>query len=383
MRFEFTTAARIVFGRGTVAQLPTIAHEFGDRVLVVTGRNPARFAPVLDALRTAGLVLSIFSIAGEPTLQDVRDGAALARAECDLVVGLGGGSAIDAAKAIAALAANSGEPLDYLEVIGEGRALENDPLPFISVPTTAGAGAEVTRNAVLGSPEQGVKASLRSARMLAKAAIVDPDLTLGLPPEITAYTGLDAFTQLLEPLVSKRANAMTDLFCLEGLKRVRVSLLRAFRQGSDEDARESMSFASLLGGLALANAGLGVVHGFAAPLGGMLPVPHGALVAAVLPHGIEMNIQALRERAPGSDALIHYQQAARLLTSAAHAQAEDVTGWVTQLCGELDIVGLRALGLEPQQIPELVEKAAHANSMKANPIALTPDELIAIAERAL
>lgn len=383
MRFEFATAARIAFGRGAAQQLPALAREFGVRVLVVTGSNPDRFSDITGALQGTGLAVGFFLLSGEPTLNDIRRGVVLARQGCDVVIGLGGGSAIDAAKAIAALTPNSGEPLDYLEVIGQGHPLENEPLPFIAVPTTAGTGAEVTRNAVLGSPEHGVKASLRGRQLLAKAALVDPDLTLGVPPEVTAYTGLDAFTQVLEPFVSIRANVMTDLFCLEGLKRIRISLLRAFHQGADRDARESMSIASLLGGLALANAGLGVVHGFAAPLGGMLHAPHGALVAAVLPHGIEINIQALRSRARDSGALTRYRQAACLLTGDSHAQPEDLAAWVTYLCGELGIIGLRAFGLQPGQIPQLVEKAARANSMKANPIELTAEELTAIAERAL
>ena len=383
MRLEFATAGRILFGSGMIARLPAIACEFGKRALFVTSQNRDRARPVARALTAEGLELIWFSISGEPVLEDIRQGVQAARQRCDLVIGLGGGSAIDAAKAIAALAPNSGEPLDYLEVIGKAQQLEQEPLPFLAIPTTAGAGAEVTRNAVLGSPEHGVKVSLRSARMLAKVALVDPDLTLSLPPEITAYTGLDAFTQLLESYVSQRANAMTDLFCVEGLKRVRISLLRAFHDGNDRDARESMSFASLLGGMALANAGLGVVHGFAAPLGGMLEAPHGALVAAVLPHGVEANIHALRKRASNSETLGRYQHLARLLTGDPHAQAEDLAAWISQLCGRLGVLGLRALGLEPERIPELVEKAARASSMHANPIVLTEEELVSIAERAL
>ena len=383
MRLEFATAGRILFGSGMIARLPAIACEFGKRALFVTSRNRDRARPVARALTAEGLELIWFSISGEPVLEDIRQGVQAARQKCDLVIGLGGGSAIDAAKAIAALVPNSGEPLDYLEVIGKAQQLAHEPLPFLAIPTTAGAGAEVTRNAVLGSPEHGVKVSLRSARMLAKVALVDPDLTISLPPEITAYTGLDAFTQLLESYVSQRANALTDLFCIEGLKRVRISLLRAFHDGNDRDARESMSFASLLGGMALANAGLGVVHGFAAPLGGMLEAPHGALVAAVLPHGVEANIHALRRRASNSETLSRYQHLARLLTGDPHAQAEDLAAWISQLCGELGVLGLRALGLEPERIPELVEKAARASSMQANPIVLTEEELMSIAERAL
>jgi alcohol dehydrogenase class IV len=383
MRFELATAARIIFAPGSLADLPDIAHEFGGRALVVTGRNTSRAAPALAKLQQAGIASPIFFVDGEPTLDTVRAGVQVARNSCDLVISFGGGSAIDAGKAIAALASNSGEPLDYLEIIGQGRALEHAPLPFIAIPTTAGTGSEVTRNAVLGSPEHGVKASLRSPLMLPKIALIDPELTLDLPPGITASTGLDALTQLIEPYVSIRANAFTDLFCIEGIKRVRACLLRAYANPHDHAARESMSFASLLGGLALANAALGVVHGFAAPLGCMLNAPHGALCAAVLPHGVGINIQALRRRAPEHDALRKYRDIARILTDDPDAEAEDITLWLTTLCHQLSIAPLRAHGLERQQISALVDKAARANSMKGNPIPLTPEELTEMAERAL
>ncbi len=314
MQFEFATAARIVFRCGAIADLPRLAREFGTRALLTSGRNAHRAAPVVAALDSAGIECSIFPVSGEPTVNLVREGAVVARRGCEFVIGFGGGSAIDAGKAIAALASNSGEPLDYLEVIGRARPLERASLPFIAVPTTAGTGAEVTRNAVIGSPEHGVKASLRSPMMLAKIALIDPELTLDLPPTVTANTGLDTLTQLIEPYVSVRANPMTDLFCVEGLKRVTSSLDRAFRHGHDIAARESMSFASLLSGLALANAGLGVVHGFAGPLGGMFDAPHGGICAALLPHGIVVNIRALRARDPNGNALQRYTEIARVLT---------------------------------------------------------------------
>jgi alcohol dehydrogenase class IV len=383
MQFEFATAGRIVFAPGALDSAPKIVREFGERVLVITGRNRTRAAPFVEALERAGSKASVFAIDGEPSLEAVRKGAQAARHDCSVVVGFGGGSAMDAAKAIAALAPNSGEPLDYLEVIGAGKPLEHAPLPVIAIPTTAGTGAEVTRNAVLGSPEHRVKASLRSPLMLPKAAIVDPDLTLDVPNAITAATGLDTLTQLIEPFVSSRANRMTDLFCREGLKRVSGALPRAFRNGRDRGARESMSFASLLSGLALANAGLGVVHGFAAPLGGMLEAPHGALCAAVLPHGMAMNIRALRERAPESNALARYAEIAGILTDNAHSTPEDGVAWVRTLCEQLAIPPLGAYGLHAEQIPHLADQASKANSMKANPIRLTMDELIEIARLAL
>lgn len=383
MRFEFAAATRIMFAPGASKQLPQTAREFGSRALVVTGRNAARVAPIVTALEDAGVTCQKFSVDGEPTLEMVRQGAQAARGKYELIIGFGGGSAIDAGKAIAALATNSCEPLDYLEVIGDARPLKNAPLPFIAVPTTAGTGAEVTRNAVLGSPEHKVKASLRSPLMPAKVALIDPDLTLELPPEVTVNTGLDALTQVIEPYVSTRANALTDAFCSEGMHRIAASLTKAVDNGQDRPARESMCFAALLGGLALANAGLGVVHGFAAPLGGMLNAPHGALCAAVLPHAITVNIRALRERAPECESLERYREAARILTANVNAEAEDCARYVADLCRELSVASLRAYDLKPEQIPEVVEKAAKANSSKTNPIRLTTAELTDIATRAL
>jgi len=383
MRFEFATAARIVFAPGASKQLPEIARGFGSRALVVTGRNSARAAPTVEPLEQAGVAYQLFPVDGEPTVPLVREGARAARGNCDLVIGFGGGSAIDAAKAISALATNSGEPLDYLEIIGDARPLENLPLPFIAVPTAAGTGAEVTRNAVLGSPEHKVKASLRSPFMLAKVALIDPDLTMDLPPQVTVNTGLDALTQVIEPYVCTRANSFTDGFCWEGMKRIAASLTRVVRNGHDRAARESMSFASLLGGLALANAGLGVVHGFAAPLGGMLGAAHGALCAAVLPHGMAVNVRALRERVADGETLARYRQVARTLMANAQADAEDCARYLNELCHQLSVPSLSTYGLKPEQIPELVDKASKTSSMKSNPIQLTPEELTEIAERAL
>ena len=323
-RFEFATATRIVVGPGSVGQLASIARELGAaRPLVVTGSHAARWSAVVEQLRST----SRFAIAGEPTLEGVRMGADIARS-CDSVIAIGGGSVIDGGKAIAALATNCDDVLEYLEVIGKGRPLTVAPLPFIAVPTTAGTGSEVTRNAVLASPEHGVKASLRSPMMLAKAAIVDSELSRDLPPRITASTGLDALTQLIEPYVSPRANPLTDVLCVDGMKRAAVHLPRAFTDGRDAEARENMSLAALFGGLALANAGLGVVHGFAAPIGGMFDAPHGAVCAAILPDGMEANIRALRERQPQDRALGRYSEIARILTGDPGATAEDGVQWV-------------------------------------------------------
>jgi alcohol dehydrogenase class IV len=318
-------------------------------------------------------------VPGEPTVELVRACARRVRdAACDVVLAIGGGSAIDAGKAIAAIATNGGEPLEFLEVVGKGRTITAAPLPFIAVPTTAGTGSEVTRNAVLGSAEHGVKASLRSPLMLPRVALVDPELTYGLPPAVTAYTGLDALTQLIEPYVSARANPLVDALCADGIARVAGALGRAALDGADRAARRDMALASLFGGLALANAGLGVVHGFAAPLGGGWKAPHGALCAALLPHGMAANVAALQARAPQHPALARYTAIACLLTGRSDASAEDGIEWVQSLSAELKIPPLRAWGIAASDLPGVVEKAARASSMKANPLPLTGEELQAV-----
>ena len=379
MPFEFSTAGRIVFGEGTSRQAPLLAPNFGRRALVVTGSSAERGARLIKALKNC----VVFAVAGEPTVEIIRSGADTARAAgCDLVVAIGGGSALDAGKALAAMLTNPGDPLDYLEVIGGGQPLRKPSAPCIAIPTTAGTGSEVTRNAVLGSPAHGVKASLRSQSMLPRVAIVDSELTADLPPALTASTGLDALTQLIEPYVSDRANAMTDLYCVEGIRHAARSLGRAYEDGADRVARAAMSWASLLGGLALANAGLGAVHGFAAPIGGMFPAPHGAVCAALLPHAMEINIEALRSRAPSSEALARYGEVARLLTGQPHAGPDDAVWWVTELCQRFEIPPLSAYGVSEANFPDIVENAARASSMKANPIELTPGELHEIVQRA-
>jgi alcohol dehydrogenase class IV len=265
--------------------------------------------------------------------------------------------------------------LDYLEVIGQGKALPKRGAPFVAIPTTAGTGSEVTRNAVLASPEHKVKVSLRSPLMLAHMAVVDPELTHDLPPALTASTGLDALTQLIEPYVCLRANPMTDSVCLEGVRRAARSLREAVFHGQNKAARQDMALASLFGGLALANAGLGAVHGFAGPIGGMFPAPHGAVCAALLPHVMAANLHALRQREPRSDSLERYRRAGSLLTGDPHASAAAGVDWVQKLVADLPIPKLGAYGVREEHVADIVAKAAVASSMKANPIVLTPEEL--------
>ena len=380
--FEFATATRIVFGNGCISALPKAVRELGRRVLVVTGSNPTRTQRVLDSLPEQELIPILFPVSGEPTIAIVQSGAERARAAaCDCVLAIGGGSVIDAAKAISALATNGGDVLDYLEVIGRAQPLAETPLPFVAAPTTAGTGAEVTRNAVLFSPEHRVKASLRGPRLLARAALVDPELTHDLPPALTASTGMDALTQLIEPFVCSRANPLTDTFAREGLPRVARSLQRAFEEPRNREARTDMALASLLGGLALANAGLGAVHGFAAPIGGMFRAPHGAVCAALLADVMEENIRTAREQS-AAETLRRYDEIARLLTGDPHADGGDGVKWVRQLCLALKIPRLGAFEIQARDFEAIAKNALASSSMKANPVALSPAQLAAILERA-
>jgi alcohol dehydrogenase class IV len=384
MRFEFATATRIIFGPGTLREVGPLARELGRAALVVTGRHPDRAEPLLALLGEQGLSAETFPVSNEPEIATVQQGVEQARkSKRDLVISFGGGSALDTGKAIAAMLANEGDLLDYLEVIGRGKALPKASVPFIAIPTTAGTGSEVTRNAVLASPEHRVKVSLRSPLMLARVALVDPELTYDLPPAVTASTGLDALTQLIEPYTSSRANPMTDALCVEGIRRAARSVRAAFEHGHDSAAREDMAVASLFGGLALANAGLGAVHGFAGPIGGMFPAPHGAVCAALLPHVMEVNVRALRQRQPTSETLSRYAEVAGWLTANSSAKPDDGVEWVRTLVADLKIPRLDAYGIERPHTAELVEKAAKASSMKANPIALTPQELSEVLERSV
>lgn len=384
MRFEFATATRIIFGAGGIKRVGTLVAEYGRRALVTTGWTAERTGFLLDILAASGIETVVELVTGEPTIEHVQATTELAREkQCGVVIGFGGGSAIDTGKAVAALLTNDGAPLDYLEVIGMGKALSAPSAPFIAIPTTAGTGAEVTRNAVLASTEHRVKVSLRSPYMLPRVALVDPALTYELPLTITASTGMDALAQLIEPYVSIKANPMTDAFCREGMQRAARSLRQAYEHGHDVAAREDMAIASLLGGLALANAGLGAVHGFAGPIGGLFHAPHGAVCARLLPPVMAINVQALRERLPDGVALRRYDEVAQILTANPRAVARDGVIWVEELCRALAIPALTTFGMSDADVPELVEKSAVASSMQANPIKLTHDEMSAMLLQAM
>ncbi len=381
--FEFATVGRIMTGPGRAAELPGVLAGLGSRVLVCTGANPARHAGLLAGL---GLPAAVFPVAGEPTVHLARAAVAAAREHgADVVAAIGGGSVIDTGKAVAMLLGNGGDPLDYLEVVGSGRPITRPAAPCVTVPTTAGTGAEVTANAVLAVPEHGVKASLRSLLMLPRVALIDPLLTVSCPPSVTAASGLDALTQCLEPFVSPRATPLTDGLAREGLRRAGAALRTAYADGADLGARADMAVCSLLGGMALANAKLGAVHGLAGVIGETADVPHGVACAAVLGPVIDANVRALRSRPPGADQdpLDRYTEATRLLTGDPAATIEEGLAWIRETLALLEVPGLAAFGLGPQDFDEIAAKALTSSSMQGNPVSLSHDDLKAILLQAL
>ncbi len=381
--FEFA-AGRIVFGLGRFNETGQLVRGLGTRALIVTGRSPDRFERLTPLLAAQDIAARRFVVSEEPTIAIVREGVAVARGnDCDLVIGLGGGSALDAAKTIAVLVTNDGGVLDYLEIIGAGRPLVRPSLPCVAIPTTAGTGSEVTRNAVLGSPEHQVKASLRSPLMLPRLAVVDPDLTVTAPPGVTAASGMDAVTQLLEACVSRRANPLSDALCIAGLGHAAPALRQAVHHGDDPHARASMALASLFSGLALSNSGLGAVHGLAGPLGGMLGAPHGALCAALVPGVVQANSRALAARDPEHPARPRLDEVARLLTGHASATAEDGAAWLRDAAADFGIPRLSTYGFTAASIPDVIERGRRANSMKANPVDLTTEELTEVLTAAI
>ncbi len=379
--FEFATAGRIVAGPGRAAELPGVLAGLGSRVLVCTGANPARHASLLAGL---GMPTVVFPVAGEPTAELARSGVTAAREHgADVVAAIGGGSVIDLGKAVAMLLANGGDPLDYLEVVGAGQPITRPAAPCVAVPTTAGTGAEVTANAVLAVPEHRLKASLRSPLMIPRVALVDPELTASCPPPVTAASGLDALTQCLEPFVSVRATPLTDGLAREGLRRAAAGLRAAHADGGDLAARTDMAMCALLGGMALANAKLGAVHGLAGVIGGTADVPHGMACAALLAPVIEANVRALRSAPLGSRALDKYAEAAQLLTGKPGASVKDGLAWIGETLTLLGVPGLAAFGLGAEQADAIAAAALASSSMRGNPVPLNQDQLAAVFLEAL
>ena len=384
VRFDLAVPADVRFGAGRISEVPQALAALGtSHVLVVTGRTTSRADSVRSALTELGISSVVFAVETEPSIDLVRTAVAqLTEAGSNAVLGFGGGSALDVAKAVAVLATAGTDPLDHLEVIGAGRPISRPGLPCVAVPTTAGTGSEVTRNSVLSGG--GVKASLRSPLMLPKVAVVDPDLLIGLRAPTIAASGMDALSQLIEPLLSQRANPFSDALARDGIRRSARSLRRAYEEDmADAGVREDLALASLFGGLCLANSGLGAVHGLAAAAGARLSAPHGAVCAAVLAAAVEVNLSAMRDRASGHPAVLRMGEVATLLTGRPDADPEDAIGWLQELTAALSIPGLARYGLDEAEIPVVVAAAQKASSMRANPIELTDAEVREIVTRSL
>ncbi|WP_137110116.1 iron-containing alcohol dehydrogenase [Rhodobacter sp. SY28-1] len=361
--FGITSPGRILFGRGEAAKAPALIRAFGPRGIVVHGSNPARAAWLVDALGTETLPLSC---QGEPSLTDLEAALATVRPHRPAwVASLGGGAAIDLGKALAALIPAPDGPMEHLEVVGKGLPLKAEPLPFIAVPTTAGTGAEVTKNAVIGLPDLGRKVSLRDDRMVARLAIVDPALTDGCPKPVTLASGLDAITQVIEPYVSIKATPYTDALTLPAMIGA-VDALSRLMAAEDPDARDRMAWISLCGGLALANAGLGAVHGLAGVIGGLTGAAHGAICGALLGPVLQANRDAATSAARGRLDRVCFELAEQLGCRAEDAP-HDLQAWA-RVSGLPD---LAALGVKAEDHARIAQAALESSSMKGNPVALS------------
>ena len=383
MSIDFSTANRIIFGAGRISSLGEIIGHYGKRVLIVKGKKFPDPKTIFAICENANVRWDCFNVVNEPNVETINRSVELGREKkSDFVIGFGGGSVIDTGKATSALLNNQGSLLDYLEVVGKGKPLKKTSKPYIAIPTTAGTGSEVTRNAVISVPEKKVKVSMRNAYLLPEVAIIDPELTYEVPKTITAVTGMDAFTQVIEPYVSRYSNILVDMFCKDAIPKGASYLLRAWENGNDHEARENISWVSLMGGLALANAKLGAVHGFAGPIGGMFHAPHGAVCAALLPSVMLVNAEALSNRGKDFEKIFRFENIARWVTGVENATIEEGVEWIASLCKNMKIPRLSELGIKKAHFPTIIEKSKNSSSMKGNPIQLTEQEMVKILELA-
>lgn len=383
LNFDFYTAPEIFFGRGRIMELPTICEQFGKKILIVKGGKSLEESGYLDIIlnkfREKHYTIELMTVTSEPEVEQIDAMVGDAKTfGADAVVAIGGGSVLDAAKAVAGLITNGGSIMDYLEGVGSGKTIEKPAIPYIAAPTTAGTGTEVTKNAVISSRKHKFKKSIRHQYLIPRIALVDPELTFSQPKAVTAACGMDALTQLTEPYVSLKSNPFVDAICLQGIKLVTKSLVRAWTDGNDVEARQDMSLASLLGGIALANAGLGAVHGLAAPLGAFFPVPHGVACATILPAAFQSNVNALTQRGDKMTVLKKYAEISRHLTGN-HEREDEASikmgiAWLTDLKKKLNIPSLKDMGITTEDIPFIVNES-RGSSMKTNPMTLTDDEI--------
>lgn len=374
--FSFSSPQSIHFGRGQRRQAAALAATFGGAVLVVHGANAERAQWLVTACQEAGLTTQTIACPTEPALHDIEAALTGLRAAAPaVVIALGGGSVMDFAKSLAALIRCDGAPIDYLEIVGTGRALDNPPLPMIALPTTAGTGSEVTKNAVIAVPERGLKVSLRDPRMIPQVAIVDPDLMQGAPKRVALCAGLDAVTQVIEPYLSIKANPMTDALCRAAIP-VGVSVLRDVVETDCARGWDSLAWVSTCGGLALANAGLGAVHGFAGVIGGKTNAPHGEVCGCLLPSVLGSH---LRHAQPQTEIAGRLEWVLDLINTHFGATQygnglEGLRDWSEQM----GLRGLKEMGLSEADHSDVVAAAAQASSMKGNPFPLSQEALFEI-----
>jgi alcohol dehydrogenase class IV len=382
MILDFSTSNRIIFYPGSIKGITDLLLEFGNKVLIISGSKSNRIAYLEKYLDPNKISFQKYYTSGEPTITSVKEGISKARdLKIDALIAIGGGSVIDTGKAISAMLTNSGELEDYLEVVGEGKSILNKAKPLIAIPTTAGTGSEVTRNAVIKVQSKKVKVSLRGRKIIPEIALIDPELTLDTPPEITASTGMDALSQVIEPYISKKENSFVDLFCEDAIRRASDYLFKAYKTGNDLSARENMCWVSLFGGIALANAGLGAVHGFAGVIGGAHDIPHGVICARLLPYVFETNFKALSKRQPSNPILKKFKKIARFLIQSDNGDVIDCVNWLEKLSDEMKIPHLGELGVNIKEFPEIIEKAQLSSSMKGNSIDLNTQELVRVLEK--
>lgn len=381
--FQFLTAADIRFGRGVAEKaVPDIA-ALGSHLFLVHGRDGSRADWLASALEAQGASVRRFSVDREPDVALINEGLQAGReAQVDAVVALGGGAVIDAGKALAGLFPSTRPILDHLEVVGKGLPLDSRPLPFAALPTTAGTGAEVTKNAVIAVPEAKRKVSLRDKAMLPDLAIVDPALTDHLPKSITLASGLDAVTQVIEPYLSSKANRMCDVLCRDAIPSGLKALV-CLMEKEEADARDDLAWTSLSGGLALANSGLGAVHGFAGVLGGVTGAAHGAICGVLLPHVLTANEAVLSDLSDGVGKLTRMAAVRGWIADALDCNASEAFICLANWSRDQGLLGLADLGLTRDMIPEVAEQSRVSSSMKGNPVPLDTETLEAILHNAL
>ena len=392
LNFELLPTPQLYFGVKQFSKIGFLTNLFGSNALIVASesvfKNKRIQSLINEKLDENKIEYQSIFIKGEPDIDQIDKAVKFSiEQKSNVIIGLGGGSVIDAGKAISSINSNGGSAQDYMEVIGKGKKIKKEPLPYIAIPTTAGTGSEATKNAVILSKEHKLKTSIRSPLLLPKIAIIDPELMITLPPNITASTGLDALTQLIEAYTSNKSQPITDALAIMGIKKITESIIRVYEDGTDIQARSDMALGAYLSGVCLANAGLGAVHGFAGPIGGLLNIPHGIVCGALLAPTIEENIRTMISKVPYHHLLEKYVILGNLLVEfpfeSVKESIQNLIGFLTNLSLILNIPKFSSFGLKSELFNTIIQKAMNSSSMKYNPVKLNESQLGSILEKAL